>query len=406
VAGALAAAAIGVLIRYTLIAGSPEDSGRSLGEVRRYSAEWVDFANRWHAPRSEEFVYLGWLLPLLALVGLAVLARQHRGLAILLGLAVALPVLLALGTNLPLYSPVWHHFPPLRFPRVPGRLLPIADLALAALAAFAVADLARRARGRGVALVAVLFVLVALDLTVQPLSATAADPGNAAYRALASAPPGRVLELPLFEPGVHYGSVYDYYQLQEAREQPGGYSTLAPEAAFDFYFTHNRLNCGVWLSGDSDELERLGITRILFHRGLYAQAHRRGAWFAWRRLQEAGFGPVATGDRVTLFAPEGGTSPPPMTEPPRSRPVFCTGWKGRTMLGREATIWLYGEGGLQLRIATADRMRIRLLADGHLVDQRPAAGGVVIGTTLVGMRWHPLLLVTSRAGLRLSQVSF
>jgi hypothetical protein len=30
----------------------------------------------------------------------------------------------------------------------------------------------------------------------------------------------------------------------------------------------------------------------------------------------------------------------------------------------------------------------------------------VIGTTLVGMRWHPLLLVTSRAGLRLSQVSF
>jgi hypothetical protein len=406
VAGALAAAAIGVLIRYTLIAGSPEDSGRSLGEVRRYSAEWVDFANRWHAPRSEEFVYLGWLLPLLALVGLAVLARQHRGLAILLGLAVALPVLLALGTNLPLYSPVWHHFPPLRFPRVPGRLLPIADLALAALAAFAAADLARRARGRGVALVAVLFVLVALDLTVQPLSATAADPGNAAYRALASAPPGRVLALPLFEPGVHYGSVYDYYQLQEAREQPGGYSTLAPEAAFDFYFTHNRLNCGVWLSGDSDELERLGITRILFHRGLYAQAHRRGAWFAWRRLQEAGFGPVATGDRVTLFAPEGGTSPPPMTEPPRSRPVFCTGWKGRTMLGREATIWLYGEGGLQLRIATADRMRIRLLADGHLVDQRPAAGGVVIGTTLVGMRWHPLLLVTSRAGLRLSQVSF
>src|SRR5206468_7359891 len=128
--------------------------------------------------------------------------------------------------------PIWHHFPPLRFPRVPGRLLPIADLALAALAAFAVADLLRRASRRGVALGAALILLVALDLTVQPLSATAADPNNAAYQALAAAPPGRVLELPLFEPGVHYGSVYDYYQLQAARERPGGYDTLAPKAAF------------------------------------------------------------------------------------------------------------------------------------------------------------------------------
>ena len=406
VAGALSTVGVGLLIRYTLIADSPEDSGRSLYEVHRYSAEWLDFVNRGHAPRSEEFVYLGWLLPLLALIGLAVLARRRRGLAILLGLAAVLPVLLALGTNLPVYAPVWHHFPPLRFPRVPGRLLPIADLALAALAAFAVADLLRRVRGRGVALGTALILLVALDLTVQPLSATAADPGNAAYQALAAAPPGRVLELPLFEPGVHYGSVYDYYQLQATREQPGGYSTLALKAAFDFYSTHNRLNCGVWLPGDGAELERLGITRILFHRGLYAQAHRQGAWFAWRRLQEAGFAPTATGGRVTLFAPGSRQQPAPVAEPARFRPVFCTGWQGRTMLGREATIWLYGEGGVQLHVAAPSHMRIRLVAHGRLADQRWVAGDVVMGTTLAGMRWHPLLLVTSRAGLRLTELSW
>jgi hypothetical protein len=284
--------------------------------------------------------------------------------------------------------------------------LPIADLALAALAAFAVADLLRRVPSRGVVLGTALIFLVALDLTVQPLSATAADPDNAAYEALAAAPPGRVLELPLFEPGVHYGSVYDYYQLQAARQQPGGYSTLAPKAAFGFYFAHNRLNCGVWLPGDGAELERLGITRILFHRGLYVQAQRRGAWFAWRGLQEAGFGPVTTGGSVTLFAPGSRQQPAPVPEPPRSRPVFCTGWRGRTMLGREATIWLYGEGGVQLHIATPRHMRIRLLADGRLADQRWVAGDVVMGTTLAGMRWHPLLLVTSRAGLRLTELSW
>jgi hypothetical protein len=315
-------------------------------------------------------------------------------------------VLLALGTNLSFYAPIWRHFPPLHFTRVPERLLPIADLALAALAALAVAELLRRAGTRAAALAALLFVLVALDLLVQPLSATAADPGNAAYRALAKAPPGRVLELPLFEPGVHYGSVYDYYQLQETREQPGGYSTLAPQEAFDFYVSHRRLNCGVWLPGEAENLARLGITRILFHRGLYAQAHRRGAWFAWRGLVGAGFGPVATGGAVTLFAPGAASAAPPLAEPPRFRPVYCSGWRGRTMLGPQATIWLYGEGGVQLHLNAPTHVELRVLADGRLVDRRSFAGDVVAGTTLSGMRWHSLLLVASKRGVRLGELTF
>jgi hypothetical protein len=403
--GSLVALGIGVAIRYTLIAGSPEESGRSVDELRRYSVEPLDFVNRWHAPRSEEFVYLGWLTPALALAGLVFLARRRRGLAVLLGIAGLLPVLLALGVNLPGYELVWRHFGPLHFTRVPGRLLPIADLALAGLLAFACAGLVRRAGSRSIAVAGALVVLVVLDLAVQPLSATAADPDNRAYTALASSPPGRVLELPLFEPGQHYGSVYDYYQLQEARGQPGGYSTIAPKAAFDFYFTHNRLSCGVWLTGDRAELARLGITRVVFHRGLYVQAHRRGAWFGWRGLQQAGFGPAVTGGAVTLFGPGSGTGQAPVSEPPRYRPVFCTGWRGRTMLGREATIWLYGEGGLQLHLAAPKLLRVRLLADGAVVDQRRFAGNVVIGTTLVGMRWHPLL-ISAEPGLRLTELSW
>jgi len=251
-----------------------------------------------------------------------------------------------------------------------------------------------------------LVVLVVLDLAVQPLSATAADPGNGAYRALAVAPPGRVLELPVFEPGQHYASVYDYYQLQEAREQPGGYSTIAPQAAFDFAFTHNRLSCGVWLPGDSAKLASLGISRILFHSGLYAQAHRRGAWFAWRSLGALGWGQVARGGEVTLLAPRRQGTEPPIAEPPRYRPVLCTGWRGRTMTQAQATVWLYGEGGLQLHVSAPKRMQLRVLADGRLVDRRVFTGKVVAGTTLSGMRWHSLLFIASERGLRLDEIAF
>jgi hypothetical protein len=404
--GALVAAGVGIAIRYALIAGSPEETGRSVDELRRYSAEPLDFLDRWHLPGSEEFVYLGWLTPALAVSGLVFLARRRRGLAVLFGLAAFLPVLLALGTNLPGYEAVWRHFSPLHFTRVPGRLLPIANLALAALAAFACAGFLARRAGRTIAIGATLVVLVALDLVVQPLSSAAADPDNGAYLALAASPPGRVLELPLFEPGVHYGSVYDYYQLQEAREEPGGYSTLAPQAAFDFYFGHDRLSCGVWLAGDRAELARLGITRVLFHSGLYVQAARRGAWFAWRGLQEQGFGPVARGGPVTLFAPGAPAGPEPKGEPPRFRQHLCSGWKSKRMTATEATVWVYGEGAIVLHVSAPKQTRLRLLADGRLVDQRRFLGAVFLGTTLTGMRWHPLLLQSSTPGVHLDTIDF
>ena len=320
--GALVAAGVGIAIRYALIAGSPEETGRSVDELRRYSAEPLDFLDRWHPPGSEEFVYLGWLTPALAVVGLVFLARRRRGLAVLFGVAASSRCCSRLGDEparlrsslAPLLAAPLHPRPRTiaadRQPRPGG---------------------ARRLRLRGAAgppgragdaVAATLVVLVALDLVVQPLSSAAADPDNGAYLALADSPPGRVLELPLFEPGVHYGSVYDYYQLQEVREQPGGYSTLAPQAAFDFYFGHDRLSCGVWLARDRHELARLGITRVLFHSGLYVQAARRGAWFAWRGLQEQGFGPVARGGPVTLFAPGAPAGPEPKGEPPRFRSIF------------------------------------------------------------------------------------
>ncbi|MEO8290879.1 MAG: hypothetical protein ABI649_07785 [Gaiellaceae bacterium] len=397
--GALVAAVTGLVVRYTLIAGSPEDAGRSLTDVRRFEAEWPDFLNRWHRPGSEEFVYIGWLTPLLALAGLVLLARKRRGLALLLGLGALLPILLALGTNLPTYSALWHAFPPLRFPRVPERFMPIANLALAALVAYAVAEAVRRAGRRAAPVAGALLLLVALDLGAQPVSATAADPANGAYARLSG--PGRTLELPLFDPSIHFGSVYDYYELQSRRERPAGYNSLAPKQAHEFALTYGRLSCGVWLPGDRAALADLGVGRILFHSGVYRQSKDASAWFAWRGLTEAGWQPLARGGAVTLFAPGSSSSAPAFAEPPRTQPVLCSGWSDRAMTERQAALWLFGTGPFDLRVAAEASTHLLVSAEGSVLFDREVLGPSTVRVRFDDAAWHALVFDASRPGLRL-----
>ncbi|MGH3052637.1 MAG: hypothetical protein ACRDM8_06720 [Gaiellaceae bacterium] len=275
--GMASAVAVGIALRYTVIAGSPEAATRSLDEVDKFSAEWIDFLDRWHRGASEEFVYLGWLTPVLALAGFVLLLQRQRALAVLLGTAAAVPILLALGTNLPLYSEIWEAVPPFRFPRVPERLLPIAVLALAALAAFAVG---RRRLAGGVAL-----VLVALDLAVLPLGAADDDPGNSAYAQMPAS--GRYVDLPVLDPGNHLGAVYDYYALQARRERPTGYSTLAPEEAVESLREFTLA-----------DLERLDVRAVLVHGALLGS---RDTDLARRLLLDAGFRRVTSDGAIELF---------------------------------------------------------------------------------------------------------
>ena len=149
----------------------------------------------------------------------------------MLGLGALVPCLLALGSNLPGYGLLWRNTP-LHSTRVPERLLPIACLCLAALAARRdrlcfrnTSSLAARRRGR-------LRSLVAADLWVPLYDPLVADEDNAVYARVADAPAGRLLELPVLPPDAYAGSVYLYYAMQAPRERPLGYATSAPPAAF------------------------------------------------------------------------------------------------------------------------------------------------------------------------------
>jgi hypothetical protein len=291
--------------------------------------------------------------------------------------------------------------------------MPLANLALAALAAVAAARLialsGRRAALAGSALVA----LIAADLLVFPLERTAADPGNAAYAALRAAPAGRTLELPLVEPGVHFGSVYDYYQLQAPRERPGGYSTLVPQPPYDFYFLRNRVSCGVWLPGDEQALRALDVDHVTFHAGVYAQSETPGAWFGWRGLLAHGFRPVAQGGEITLFerGAAGADAAAPVPEPERGELQLCQGWEGRTMEERQGPLWIHGEGRLTIVVGAAAPTPASLWIDGERVDSSDVEGTATLAGELRGEDWHALVLevpellpTTPREGLRLDAV--
>jgi hypothetical protein len=301
-AGAAAVAA-GVLVRQVTIPGSVSEGGRSLDAVDRWSAAPLDLLSRAERGDLEQFAFLGWLTPLLAVAGLVLLARSRRwGLAAVLGLGVLAPVVLALGTNTPLYEPLWHALPPLRLPRVPERLLPVACLALAALAAVAITRVvALRRDGAwhlGVSVAAA--ALVVADLAVFPYASSATDPANRAYAAL---PAARILELPVFRPEIHYGSVYQSYALQEARERPGGYSTVADRSADRTMRVLRPLNRGDWGDGRAELVHRLGVRAVLVHAGLFvdnpAVQGTRAA--AERGLRRAGWRPSVRDGDVTLW---------------------------------------------------------------------------------------------------------
>jgi len=266
-AAVLPAVVAGIVVQQAVVAGSI-GSGRSFAQVERYSAELSDLVTRGVGSGVEELVFLGWLTPLLALAGLALTWTRDKGLTVVLAVAAVVPVLLALGANLPGYETLWRALPPLHATRVPERLLPVAALALAALVALALDRLVTISHKDGwwaAAGGAVVVAAIAVDLRVPVFGAVAPDRPSAAYASVRGA--GRLLELPVIRPDIHYGSVYLAYARQSPRERPQGYSTTAPPAADRLARELRAISCG-----RAPVPPRLGVRFVAVHRAVYEQS--------------------------------------------------------------------------------------------------------------------------------------
>jgi hypothetical protein len=291
-----------------------------------------------------------------------------------------------------------------RFPRVPERLMPIAVLCLAALVAVAVG------RARRIVLVSALAIaLLFVDLRVRLYGHSVADPANGAY---AAAPGGRLLELPVFLPDVHYGSVYLYYDMQTRLERPGGYSTTAPTVADALARRLERLNCGDW---NGIELQALGVRSIAVHRGLYerSSAVPDRWWFATLGLVRHGWRPVAADGTVSMWE-RGRSIAVARGEPARGELHFCQGWYGPAngqvpMSEPHAPLWVYGSGTIALAVQSPQPLRTRFSVDERLVATRTVSNAQRVVLPLGRASWHlvaldvPRLLDTKprRTGVRL-----
>ena len=120
---------------------------------------------------------------------------------------------------------------------------------------------------------------------------------NRAYAAIDG--DGRLLELPVFRPDLHYGSVYLGYARQSPRERPQGYSTIAPPAADRLARKLRGLSCG------RGELPaELGVRFVAVHRGLYEQSGFFGAGCADRAeamLRASGWRLLARDGQIATY---------------------------------------------------------------------------------------------------------
>ena len=413
------AVAAGILVRREVIAGSIAAGGRSLSAVRFYSADWLDFLVRHQRHGLEQFVFSGWLVPLAALLGLVLVWRRGEPwLAGVLAAGLVVPAILALGTTTPVYRAVRFLLPPFRYPRVPERLLPVACLCLAGLVAYVVAEAEERweRRGLGAAPLAVGAICVALLLAdlrigVSLFGATEAGAGNRAYAAVRKEPLGRVAEVPFARPGSDLGSVYLYYETQLRRERPGGYSTTAPRAADRVAQALAPINCGDWSAGRGRILRQLGVTTVLFHRGVFKAPASPGdtAWFAWRGLIRHGWKRFARDGAVIALARHGWVPPTPAREPPRDEVLFCDGWYGNDGRGRQTAvghtgIWVYDSGDLRLFLESDAPVPVAFSVDGRRVEQRVVSRLAEVRVPVGGKSWHlvaldsPLVKTGGRVG--------
>jgi hypothetical protein len=407
-AGVALAVVAGLLVHDAAIEGSTLRGGRSLDEVRHYQADWLDFFSRDPRGLLEQFVFLGWLLPLLALGGLVALALARRWLlAALLLVAAAVPVLLAVGTNLPVYEPLRDVFPPLRYPRVPERLLPVACLALAALAAFAVHEVVRRLpRWTAVGAAALAVAAVGADLRADAgvFESAPADEGNRAYAVL---PEGGVLDVPVFRPDLHYSSSYQYYVLQAPGTRPGGYSTVAPPEADTTARRLERINCGDWSPEVRALLERVGVRWIALHPPLFVVGEgRERAWFAERGLLRNGFRELVRDGGVITYRSGRARTLDVEGEPPHGKTVLCQGWDGTTTSDGRAAFWLHGSGLLRIELEASPPTRTVVSVDGAPLPARVVSLGSSIEVDVFANAWHLVALEPERPGVRLVRASF
>jgi hypothetical protein len=219
-----------------------------------------------HLGGQERELFTGFLVPLIALVGLWPPLSPTR-IAYALGLILAFEV--SLGYNGVLYPWLHDYVLPFRGLRVPARMAMVVGLGLAVLAGFGVARLSKMAGGgRRDAIVALaLTALVAVEYYSVPLLTRVPSGPSPIYDALPRNTPNVLFELPLVRPDIAIEPLYMYFSTFHWSTLVNGYSGFSPPS-------YERLHSSLEHFPDSTalaELRRRDVTHILIHGALYGR---------------------------------------------------------------------------------------------------------------------------------------
>ena len=237
-AGGLLATVLIVPMALPYLAAREHVGERPESEIKFYSAtpqnylaahrQNVPFGRRtWYLGGQERELFMGFAVPLLALVGLwPPLSAARIGYA--LGLLLAFDV--SLGFNGILYGWLHEYVFPYRGLRVPARMAIVVGLALAILAGHGASRILQFMQGRLVrAVVSLVLVLsVWAEYRSVPLLKTVWASPPPIYDALPTQSSNVLLELPLLEPDISHEPIYMYFSTFHWNTLVNGYSGFMP----------------------------------------------------------------------------------------------------------------------------------------------------------------------------------
>jgi hypothetical protein len=272
-----------VVAKKTSLAPSTETGGRTLEEVRLFSAHLPDIFQ----PTSS--VYLGLLPALMGIIFLIFLLyrsvnadrewqQQQANLPLwaLLGIVLLTSYGLALGLALgdrSLYVLFFNYFPYFNFPRISDRIACVTIFVLACLCASVGGAFIRAYHARMwqicssiVILVAAGFQLKSYSITT-PMALTDLRPIEDGYQYIKDNIDDKILlELPLWPGDSHQSSVYQYYITLDQTRRVNGYTPLVSREYFHTIFTPlHSLNRGFLNSDQYTLLRDLQVKFITVH---------------------------------------------------------------------------------------------------------------------------------------------
>lgn len=227
-----ALAGFAIVIPLALLVRRAYPSGRSSEEAARYAPRLSNLiARSTDVPNFEHYSYVGTAIAALALAGIAVALWKRdrvRVAVFFVVMAVGSSVAAVLpGLDSPLATLVHQIVIPLRFSRVPGRVMIVAALALAFITALAIDAIRGRRLRWSVAVLAMILVVADAPRSIYRLQYTD-------YAPYVEVPRGAsILDLPPFHPHSQFSAVYEFEIMTHPGPRTGGYNVFARPQVID-----------------------------------------------------------------------------------------------------------------------------------------------------------------------------